>query len=85
MPDARFTAHGLTYWKDLPFIIDADAFGVMAVDTARAVAHGFKQRSLRDTVADTLTWDRTRDPNQDLQAGFGPEVEQRILATPGGV
>jgi len=48
-------------------------------DTSRAVANGLTFRSLTDTIADTLAWDRERGV-PELKAGLSPEREAELLA-----
>ena len=64
------------YW---PAFMAADGF--MRASPARAVAAGLRNRSLAQTVADTLAWDRTRDWSEPM-AGGAPtlERERELLA-----
>jgi 2'-hydroxyisoflavone reductase len=45
-------------------------------DAGKAITAGLTHRPLRDTIADTITWDRDRGP---LKAGLSSEREQELL------
>jgi 2'-hydroxyisoflavone reductase len=45
-------------------------------DARKAIAAGLTHRPLRETIADTLAWDRDRGP---LKAGLSSEREQELL------
>ncbi|MFT3906223.1 MAG: SDR family oxidoreductase [Steroidobacteraceae bacterium] len=58
-----------------------ESAGFAQVSCARAVRAGLKFRSLRTTVADTLSWHRRRPAEQQarLRAGLSSEREQELL------
>lgn len=53
--------------------------GVHRCDASRAVAAGLRRRPFRETLRDTLAWDRDR-PRGSLPFGPSPEEERRLLA-----
>ena len=56
--------------------------GVHRCDPSRAVAAGLAHRPFRDTVRDTLAWDRAR-PQEPLPYGPSPEEERELLGRSG--
>jgi 2'-hydroxyisoflavone reductase len=58
---------------------DPSHAGFMAADCSRAISRGLAFRPLRETVADTLAWARTRDPAHAWKAGLAPEGEAALL------
>ncbi len=63
-----------------PFpLITPDEPNAHLFDTSRAVAHGLTFRSLADTVADTLAWDRARGL-PEMTTGLAPQREAELLA-----
>lgn len=76
---------GVKHWTELPLWIPdtmKDFAGVMRLDRRKAAADGLGCRRIEDTVADTLAWDKTRDPALPRQAGLSPEVEAVLLRQP---
>jgi 2'-hydroxyisoflavone reductase len=63
---------------DLPLWIHGEASGLLRVDPARARSEGLRARPLRQTVQDTLAWDRSR-PNEPLRVGLTAERERALL------
>jgi 2'-hydroxyisoflavone reductase len=62
----------------LPTAIERD--GLFQCSSARAEAQGFRNRPIRDTAADTLGWDRTRDdPKGDLPGAPTADDEAKLL------
>jgi 2'-hydroxyisoflavone reductase len=55
--------------------------GASLISCSRAVKQGLGFRSLHTTVADTLTWQKTRpeEQQQKLRAGFTPEREAELI------
>jgi hypothetical protein len=51
----------------------------MFVSSDKAIEAGLKFRSVKETVADTLTWFQTVAANEPLKAGLDPEKEQKLL------
>jgi 2'-hydroxyisoflavone reductase len=82
-------------WCDEPFVAsngllvteDNDPFPLLTpdepnahlFDTSNAVAHGLRFRTLEETVADTLAWDRERGL-PELKAGLAAQREAELLA-----
>jgi len=82
-------------WCDEPFVVanelivteDNDPFPLITpeepnahrFDTSHAVAHGLRFRTLEETVADTLAWDRERGL-PELTAGLAAQREVELLA-----
>ena len=53
--------------------------GLHRYDVNKAIAAGLTYRPLRDTIADTLAWDRGRDQTEAMRAGLTAERERRLL------
>src|SRR5207237_572822 len=59
--DATLAQHGVAPWKEMPLFVpesEPHADGFMSVPIARALATGLAFRPLRQTIADTLAWQR---------------------------
>jgi 2'-hydroxyisoflavone reductase len=84
--DARLTwvdrefldEHGVEQWSDLPLWIP-DQPGSNLFDPSRAMAAGLTTRSVAETVADTLAWDRERGQAGPMDAGLALERERELL------
>lgn len=75
----------VTPWTELPLWIPEtmkNFAGVMRLDRRKAVTDGLTCRRIEKTIADTLAWDKTRDPNLPRQAGLTPEREAELLRQP---
>ena len=72
--------HGVEPWTDLPLWLPSELAGFLAVDTTAAAAAGLRTRPVRDTVADVLRWDATRDAAERRDA-LSPERERQLLAS----
>ncbi len=73
------------HWTELPLWIPdsmKNFAGVMRLDRRKAVTDGLTCRTIETTVADTLAWDRTRDPASPRKAGLSPEREAVLLRQP---
>jgi 2'-hydroxyisoflavone reductase len=72
---------GVAPWSDMPLWLPdtAEYAGFDAVDCRKAFADGLTFRSVDETVADTLAWDRTL-PQRDLRAGISREREEELLS-----
>ncbi len=72
---------GAALWSEIPMSVPdtEDSAGFSRVSCARAVADGLTFRTVEQTIADTLAWDRTRPADQELRAGLSPEKERQIL------
>ena len=55
-----------------------DEPGAHTYDARKAVAAGLRRRSLQQTIADTLAWDRARGEPR-LEAGLPDERERQVL------
>lgn len=83
--DAVLEKAGVAPWTELPLWIpaaDRSLAGVMRLDRSKAIAAGLTYRPIAATIADTLDWDRTRDPSIPRLAGLSEEREQAILRQP---
>ena len=81
--EAFLAANEVSGWKDMPvWLPESDAgedhFMKVPVERARVAGLGF--RPLRETVADTLAWSRTRDPAHAWKAGLTEARERALLA-----
>ncbi|MBK9145700.1 MAG: NAD-dependent epimerase/dehydratase family protein [Candidatus Melainabacteria bacterium] len=83
--DAVLLKEGVQHWTELPLWIPdtmKNFAGVMRLDRRKAVADGLTCRRVETTIADTLAWDKTRDPALPRQAGLSPEREAVLLRQP---
>lgn len=86
--DARFTwvdeafldAHEVEPFVEVPLWVPAEDRGLLTVDSRRARADGLRIRPLRDTIRDTLAYDRSLPADRALAAGLSPERERQLLA-----
>jgi 2'-hydroxyisoflavone reductase len=65
-------------WEQLPYWYPEEA-GFAAFDVSRAIGEGLRFRPLRETIADTLAWDRARDRSEPLSAGVTLARERELL------
>jgi 2'-hydroxyisoflavone reductase len=65
-------------WEQLPYWYPEE-LGFAAFDVSKAIGAGLRFRPLRETIADTLAWDRARDRSVPLSAGITPERERGLL------
>jgi len=66
--------------QDDPFpLISPEEPNAHLFDTSNAVAHGLRFRTLEETVADTIAWDRERGL-PELKAGLAAQREAELLA-----
>jgi hypothetical protein len=74
---------GVQEWtgpRSLPlWLADPAWVGLNAADGSRARAAGLVTRPLRETLADTLAWETTRDPARTRRAGLSDEQERALL------
>jgi hypothetical protein len=54
--------------------------GLFRCSPAKAQSHGFANRPIEQTAADTLAWDRTREGDGALPGGPTPEREAELVA-----
>src|SRR5687767_716949 len=74
--------HQVGAWSELPLWLpesEESLKGFMFVNSDKAIEAGLKFRSVKETVADTLTWYQTVAANEPLKAGLDPEKEQKLL------
>jgi nucleoside-diphosphate-sugar epimerase len=79
--EAFVRAHGLVATEEddpFPLVTPEEPNGHL-FDTSRAVAAGLTFRTVAETVADTLAWDRERG-EPALRAGLEPARESELLA-----
>jgi 2'-hydroxyisoflavone reductase len=58
---------------------------IFEVRNDKAIAGGLTFRPLRETVADTLRWDLTREQTAPMRAGLTQERERNLLLIATGV
>jgi 2'-hydroxyisoflavone reductase len=84
VPAERCAELGLNPWGELPVWSPrgTDLAGINVVSAAKAIAGGFKSRSLADTAAATLAyWNTLPEARRArLRAGMSREAEQKALA-----
>lgn len=81
--DERFLLDaGVEPWSELAMWIPAASghLGMLGMDDTRARTMGLHTRPARETLADLLAWDRTRDRSAPLAAGLAGEREAELLA-----
>jgi 2'-hydroxyisoflavone reductase len=80
VPEDFLEAQGLQPWGDFPAWIPGDP--LMFVDVSASVASGLTYRPLSVTAADTLAYERSRDPEEVAARPFGltREREAEVLA-----
>ncbi len=79
--DAWLTQEGVGQWMELPLWINPtpDRKGFYEVDCTLAHEAGLTHRSLAETVRDTLSWHREREPHSWTQTGLATERERDLL------
>ncbi|MEO8291663.1 MAG: NAD-dependent epimerase/dehydratase family protein [Actinomycetota bacterium] len=78
LPESFLRSHDVAPWTDLPMWMP-EFPGFNAFDPAAAIAVGLFPRSVGETVADTLAWDRTRPQTWPMRAGLDRERERELL------
>jgi hypothetical protein len=77
-------SRGVHEWmgpRSLPlWLADPAWIGFNANDSSRARGAGLVTRPLHETLADTLAWEKTRDPARARQAGLSDDQERALLA-----
>ena len=58
---------------------DYDYPNLHRYDGRRAIVAGLSHRPLRETIADTSRWDRSRGSPEPMRAGFTREREREVL------
>jgi 2'-hydroxyisoflavone reductase len=72
--------HGVEPWEELPLWIPQYP-GFNLFDAGKAGAAGLTTRSVEETVADTLRWDRERgEQPRPMKAGLAPQREAELLS-----
>jgi 2'-hydroxyisoflavone reductase len=83
-PQEWLLDHGVEPWmgeRSLPLWLPLpDYAGFNARDSSAARAAGLVTRPLEETLADTLAWERTRDPGRRRRAGLTDDEERSLLA-----
>ena len=72
----------VTPWSELPLWLpesDERLKGFMFVNVDKAVEAALTFRSLKETIADTLTWRQAVAADEAGRAGLDPEKERRLL------
>ena len=81
--EAWLAAQGVQQWmgeRSLPlWLSDLEWTGMSARDGSAARAAGLQLRPLEQTLADTLAWELTRDPERPRRAGLSIEDERALL------
>ena len=80
VPEEFIKEMGISPWMDLPLWVGSseEMAGFAAINCRKAIAAGLTFRPLRETVADTLAWDRRRE-GMARKAGLAPEKEAVAL------
>lgn len=80
--DEWLAQQGVGQWMEVPLWITPtpDQMGFYEVDCTAAIAAGLTHRSLAETVRDTLSWHRGREPHAWSRTGLAPERERELLA-----
>jgi nucleoside-diphosphate-sugar epimerase len=75
--------HGVNPWmgpESLPLWLPAEDHGGMAVSDAAAVAAGLTRRTLADSAAGALAWEREQGLDRPRRAGLSRDREAELLA-----
>lgn len=79
-PPEFLAEQGIAPWSDLPLSLPPDEMGGFnRVDNRKAVAAGLRFRPLRETVRDTLAWNRALRPGHEPKAGLTRARERAAL------
>lgn len=76
---------GIEPWSEMPLWIPEvkrNLMGMMRIDIRKALEAGLTHRPPERTIADTLEWDQTRDPDAPRLAGLSAEREAKLLLNP---
>jgi 2'-hydroxyisoflavone reductase len=88
--DARFTwidddfltAHGAEPWTGIPLWVPRSMDpATLRATFQRARGAGLRYRPLRETIRDTLEWDRSRPPDRARNAGLSATDERALLTS----
>lgn len=82
LDDDFLARHEVAPWKELPLWVPEEsdeASGFLDVPLRRALLNGLTFRKLRETIADTLTWNETRAANREWKAGLAADREEALL------
>ncbi|MBI5876638.1 MAG: epimerase [Chloroflexi bacterium] len=83
VPESFLLEQKVAPWSELPLWLPGkDNAGILSVSVQKAIAAGLEFRPLRETVRDTLAWERTRPGETELprRAGMKPAREAELLA-----
>ncbi|MEM7336846.1 MAG: epimerase, partial [Chloroflexota bacterium] len=64
---------------ELPLWIPEEYTGFNTINNDKAHAAGLTYRPLRETVADTISWEKTRPADYEWRGGLKPEREAELL------
>lgn len=80
VPEQQLLDAGVEPWTELPLWLPAafEAGGMMQMDTTSAQHQGLQWRPLRDTVVDTLAWDRASE--QEVDFDYGTRSRRKTLS-----
>ncbi len=78
--DDFLVANEVKMYGDIPLWVTAKFAGVNQLSIERAVAAGFRNRSLEELLADTMDWNAQRPEPRTRRAGLSPEREAELLA-----
>lgn len=82
-PPSFFTEQGTESWQILPIFMPKTEEDRGTVNVSRAVANGLTFRTLAETVADTLAWDKTRTDENAYKNSLARDKEAELLAALG--
>lgn len=83
--DATLHKAGVEPWTELPFwipVAKSSFAGVMRLDRGKSIEAGLICRPVSATIADTLAWDKTRDPSAPRVAGLSQAKEAKLVSKP---
>lgn len=66
-------------WTEIPLWVPGEEQGVNNVSISKALEAGLTFRSLADTLADTLRFDKSRGDDYELRSGLKPAKEAELL------
>ena len=78
--DAFLAENEVGPWKEMPLWVPEKDNGFLEIPIGRALGTGLRFRPLRETVADTLAWARTRPSTHERKAGMTADRERELLA-----
>lgn len=79
VPEQFLLEQGVAPWTEMPLWVPEADEGGATTNVAKAIAQGLLYRPLRDTIRDTLAWDRTLPEGTERRAGMKPGREAEVL------